>query len=50
MAVDPSLPRKVLIVHGVQTGPDNLNQDTLVEEEKGTCCFLRLCSLERGTK
>jgi hypothetical protein len=32
MPVNPSLPRKVLIVHGVQTGPDNLNQDTLVDE------------------
>jgi len=32
MPVDPSLPRKVLVVHGVQTGPDNLNQDTLVDE------------------
>jgi len=32
MPVDPSLPRKVLVVHGVQAGPDNLNQDTLVDE------------------
>jgi len=32
MPVDPSLPRKVLVVHGVQTSPDNLNQDVLVDE------------------
>jgi hypothetical protein len=32
MPVDPSLPRKVLVVHGVQTSPDNLNQNTLVDE------------------
>ena len=32
MPVDPSLPRKVLIVHGVETGPDNLNQDVLIDE------------------
>lgn len=32
MPVDPSMPRKVLVVHGVQTGPDNLNQDVLVNE------------------
>ncbi len=31
MPVDPSLPRKVLVVHGVQTSPDNLNQDILVD-------------------
>lgn len=32
MAVDPSLTRKVLIVHGVQSGPDNLNQDVLIDD------------------
>lgn len=32
MPVDPSLPRKVLVVHGVQTSTDNLNQDILVDE------------------
>ena len=32
MPVNPSLPRKVLVVHGVQTSPDNLNQDTLIVE------------------
>jgi hypothetical protein len=32
MPVDPSLPRKVLVVHGVQTSPDNLNQDILVDD------------------
>ncbi len=32
MPVDPSKPRTVLVVHGVQAGPDDLNQDRLVEE------------------
>lgn len=32
MPVNPGMPRKVLVVHGVQTGPDNLNQDVLVDE------------------
>ncbi|NJD90567.1 MAG: hypothetical protein FIA91_03485 [Geobacter sp.] len=33
MAVDPGKPRKVLVVHGVQTGNnDDLNQDRLVDE------------------
>ncbi len=32
MAVDPSLTRKVLVVHGVQSGPDNLNQDILIDD------------------
>ena len=32
MPVDPTLPRKILVVHGVQTSPDNLNQHTLVDE------------------
>ena len=32
MPVDPSLPRKILIVHGVQSSDTNLNQDVLVNE------------------
>lgn len=33
MAVDPAKPRKVLVVHGVQTGTDSdLNQDRLIDE------------------
>ena len=33
MAVDPGKPRKVLVVHGVQTGSnDDLNQDKLIDE------------------
>lgn len=33
MAVDPGKPRKVLVVHGVQTGTnDDLNQDRLIKE------------------
>jgi len=33
MPVNPRLPRKVLVVHGVQTGTDNdLNQDKLISE------------------
>lgn len=33
MSVDPALPRKILVVHGVQTGSDeNLDQDRLVHE------------------
>jgi hypothetical protein len=32
MAVDPALPRKVLVVHGVQTGTDaDLDQDQLID-------------------
>jgi hypothetical protein len=30
MAVDPGMTRKVVVVHGVQSGPDNLNQDVLI--------------------
>jgi len=32
MPVNPGLPRKVLVVHGVQTSADNLNQDILIDE------------------
>jgi hypothetical protein len=32
MPVDPTLPRKVLVVHGVQSSDTNLNQDVLVNE------------------
>jgi hypothetical protein len=32
MPVDPSLPRKILVVHGVQSSDTNLNQDVLVNE------------------
>jgi len=32
MPVNPSLPRKVLVVHGVPTSADNLNQDILIPE------------------
>jgi len=32
MPVDPGLPRKVLVVHGVQSSDTNLNQDVLINE------------------
>lgn len=32
MPVNPSSPRKVLVVHGVQSSDTNLNQDTLINE------------------
>lgn len=32
MPVDPSSPRKVLVVHGVQSSDTNLNQDVLINE------------------
>jgi hypothetical protein len=32
MPVSPSLPRKVLVVHGVQSSDTTLNQDTLINE------------------
>jgi hypothetical protein len=32
MSVNPSLPRKVLVVHGVQSSDTNLNQDVLTNE------------------
>lgn len=32
MPVNPALPIKVLVVHGVQTCAENLNQDCLIDE------------------
>lgn len=32
MSVNPALPRKVLVVHSVQTSADNLNQDIHIDE------------------
>jgi hypothetical protein len=52
MAVDPGLPRKVLVVHGVQTGTDaDLNQDrlidTLIRSRLGNIPLPFECSLYR---
>ncbi len=52
MPIDPAKPRKVLVIHGVQTGTDaDLNQDKLIDElirsRLGNIPFAYQCELFR---